>query len=180
MRKIFWFVLYTALSLGANAAAADLEGLKAGDMRKLVVAAPKAMADGVFAQVDGVERSLAEYRGKVVVLNFWATWCAPCKKEMPSLARLQAAYPADQLAVVPVATGRNAPEAITRFFAEVGAQSLPILLDAKQDFARANGVFGLPATILIDKDGNERGRLLGEAAWDGPDARKIIDALLAE
>ena len=179
MRKIFWIVLYTAVSIGANAALADLAALRTGEMRKLVLAEGKAPVDFAVTLPDGAQMRLSEHRGKVVVLNFWATWCAPCKKEMPSLARLQAAQ-GSGVFVMPVATGRNSPAGISRFFNEIGTGELPILLDPKQEAARMMGVFGLPATILIDKAGVERGRLLGDAAWDSPEAAALIAALAAE
>jgi thiol-disulfide isomerase/thioredoxin len=118
----------------------------------------------------------SDWRGKWVVLNFWATWCAPCRAEMPSLDRLQAAFP--DLAVLPVATGRNPPEAITRFYTEASITQLPILRDTTSGFARGMGVLGLPVTIIIDPSGNEVARLIGDAEWDSPAALSVIDALM--
>jgi thiol-disulfide isomerase/thioredoxin len=126
--------------------------------------------------VDG-EHSLAEYKGKWVVLNFWATWCAPCRAEMPSLDRLQAAHP--ELAVVPVATGRNAVEQITRFYDEAGVKNLPVLRDPKSGLARAMGVLGLPVTIILDPEGREVARLIGDAEWDSEDANAVLAAFIA-
>ncbi len=175
-------VLYTALSFGANAAAAaDLEALKAGDMKKLVIyEAPLALPDIGFTGESGTETSLADYRGKVVLLNFWATWCAPCRAEMPELAALQDTLGGSDFQVVTLATGRNPPPKIDRFFSEIGVTNLPKHRDEKQVLARAMGVAGLPVSVLIDRDGQEVGRLIGEANWNAPEAQTMIRALIAD
>lgn len=173
-------VLYTALCLGANAAsAADLSALREGEMKKLVVyEAPLATPELPFIDETGASHSLADYRGKVVALNLWATWCAPCREEMPALSRLQAALGGDRFQVVTLATGRNSQAKIAQFFEEAGVTNLPRFQDEKQTIARAMGVMGLPVTVLIDAEGREVARLIGGAEWDGADARKVIDALL--
>ena len=99
---------------------------------------------------------------------------------MPSLDALQAVMGGDDFAVVPIATGRNAPERIDRFYAETGLQNLPVLLDPRQQLARDLGVVGLPVTVLIDRDGNEVARLLGEADWSSEPAKAIIRQLVAD
>lgn len=175
-------VLYTALSLGANAAAAaDLSALRAGDMKKLVVyEAPIALPDIPFDNGSGAQTSLAAYRGQVVLLNFWATWCAPCRAEMPELAALQEAMGGAEFQVLTLATGRNPAPAIDRFFDEIGVTSLPKARDENQVLARAMGVAGLPVSVLIDRNGREVARLIGEAAWNAPEARAVIAALIAD
>jgi thiol-disulfide isomerase/thioredoxin len=182
LRQIAWLVVYTGLVLGANTAgAADLQALRVGEMRTLVVhAAPQPIATGIFETPTGQQHTLADWNGLVVVLNFWATWCPPCRKEMPGLNALQEAYGADGLAVLPVATGRNSLDGIQRFYAEAGIDSLPILIDVRSGLARASGVIGLPVTLVIDRNGQEVARLTGEADWNGPDARRVIESLLAE
>ncbi len=174
-------VLYTALCLGANAAvAADLAALKTGAMGKLVVYdAPLATpADLPFLDAEGGEHRLSDYRGKVVLLNLWATWCAPCRKEMPSLDRLQAAMGGEAFQVVTLATGRNSPAKIAAFFETAGVTQLPAFLDEKQSISRAMGVMGLPVTVLIDAEGREVARLIGGAEWDSPEAQALISALI--
>ena len=164
------------LALGAAANAADLSGVElAGDMRKLVVhEAPEAVPDLTFETPDGDTVALSDYAGKPVLLNFWATWCAPCREEMPALDAIQQDGAAE---VVTVATGRNSIDGIERFFDETGIEALPILLDPQQSQARQMAVLGLPVTVLIDAEGREVARLTGGAHWDSPEARDVIDAL---
>jgi thiol-disulfide isomerase/thioredoxin len=181
MRKLALTVLYTAFVLGANigAAAADVSALLTGDMVKLVMAdAPAALPEAELIDMADAPHSLAEVKGKWAVLNFWATWCAPCREEMPSLDRLQAAMP--EIAVVLVATGRNDPAAITRLFEEVGMQHLSTWRDPQSQLARGMGILGLPVTVILNPEGQEVGRLIGGAQWDAPEAQALLKALMAE
>ncbi|RUS58780.1 TlpA family protein disulfide reductase [Pseudorhodobacter sp. E13] len=183
MLRIVLIVLYTGLGLGANSALADVGAAKAvldGDMRKLVFHdTAKDLPAEVLTDLEGAERGLAEWQGQWVVLNFWATWCAPCRKEMPSLDRLAASVADKGVSVVTIATGRNPPPAITRFFEEIGVQNLPVLLDPKSALARQMGVLGLPLTVILNPAGQEVARLIGDAEWDSADAKAMIEALIA-
>lgn len=172
-------ILYMALSVGANPALAGpvAESLREGDMRKLVFSEPKALPDAVLLDASGAPVALSDWAGKWVVLNFWATWCAPCRHEMPSLDRLQAAMP--DIAVVPVATGRNSVAGIRKFYAEAGVTNLPVLLDDKSALARGMGVMGLPVTVILNPQGQEVARLIGDAEWDSPSAQAVLAALIA-
>ncbi len=173
--------LYTALILAANATTADPVAIKAaveGDMRKLTVhESPREVPEATLGALDGTEAKLSDFRGEPVVLNFWATWCAPCREEMPSLDRLQAEM-GDRLEVVTVATGRNSPAGIRRFFQEEGIEHLPMLTDPKQELARGMSVLGLPVTVILDADGREIARLTGGAEWDTPEAKAILEAVV--
>jgi thiol-disulfide isomerase/thioredoxin len=182
MRLFRSAVLYTALALCANAALADMaaiEALRDGDMKKLIFhSAPKPVPAVSFVDQAEAEASLDAYKGKVVLLNFWATWCAPCRKEMPSLQALQSEFGGDAFQVVTVATGRNSVAGIRRFFEEVGVTDLPQYRDPKQALARQMAVLGLPVSVLLDADGNEIARLIGDAHWDSDSARAIVKALI--
>ena len=177
MRKLL-VVLYTALMLGANPVAADVADLRDGDMKKLALhEVPVDLPEVVLLDATDGEHVLADYKGKWVVLNFWATWCAPCRREMPSLGRLQTALP--EIAVVPVATGRNAVEGIQRFFDEAKVTNLPILRDPTSELAHGMGIMGLPVTVILNPDGQEVARLIGDAEWDSASAKAILAALVA-
>ncbi len=182
MRKLITALLYTALASVANGAAAqDIAALRDGDMRKLAVhSAPVAATDVPFKAEDGTEMTLAAYEGQYVVLNFWATWCAPCRKEMPHLSALQTAMGGTDMQVVTIATGRNPVPAMQRFFDEIGVDNLPLHTDARQSMARSLGILGLPVTLILDRDGNEIARLQGDADWASDSAKAIMAALIAE
>ncbi|MFT4150329.1 MAG: TlpA disulfide reductase family protein [Paracoccaceae bacterium] len=175
--RMLMAVVYTALSFGANPAMAeDVADLRDGDMKKLVLHdTPKSVPEAALLDGDDAPRALGEYRGRWVVLNFWATWCAPCRKEMPSLDRLQAALPG--VAVVPVATGRNPVDGIHRFYDEAGVTNLPVLRDPTSAFGRQMGVLALPVTVIVDPEGREVARLIGDADWDSPSALAVLKAL---
>jgi thiol-disulfide isomerase/thioredoxin len=183
--KFLFAMLYAAITLGANPVFAEpvnlskISELRAGDMNKLLIhAEPKKMSSAGFLDENGDKITLATYKGKVVLLNFWATWCPPCRAEMPSIDALQADLGGDSFAVVTVATGRNSLPAIKSFFKKADITNLPILRDPKQKFARANGVFGLPTTLILNTDGKEIGRMQGDADWHSDEALTLIKALL--
>lgn len=173
--------LYMALCLGANAVAADgVEDLLAGDMRAMVLhEEPQEVPAVSFSDADGVEMTLAGFEGRFVVLNFWATWCAPCRDEMPSLNALQQQLGGENFAVVTIASGRNPVPAINRFFAEEGVTDLPVYLDPRQTMSRQMGVLGLPITVLLNPEGQEIGRLRGDADWAGEEAIALLSALMS-
>ncbi len=184
MKKLCAALLYLGLIAGANTAMADLsaiEAMREGDMRKLVfVEEPQPVSDAPFNLADGAgEGRLSDYRGKWVLLNFWATWCAPCRKEMPMLAELQTEFGGDQFEVVTLATGRNSPQGIVKFFKDIGVTNLPRHQDPKQNVAKEMGIFGLPITVIIDPDGNEVARLRGDADWASDNAKAILAALIS-
>lgn len=183
MRMLKSAILYTGIALLANGAMAEtagLEALREGDMAKLAVhAAPIASTDKVFTAEDGSELTLADYEGKIILLNFWATWCAPCRKEMPSLALLQDELGGDDFEVLTIATGRNPRAAMEKFFEEIEITNLPLHADPHQAFARSMGVLGLPVSVLLDRDGLEVARLIGDADWSTDSARAIVSALIA-
>lgn len=175
MRKFVLAALYTALMLGANPAASQTAF--EGDMKKLAMVDPVALPEVTLLDEAEAPHAMSDYKGRWVVLNFWATWCAPCRAEMPSLDRLQTAMP--EIAVVPVATGRNSVVGIQKFFAEAGVTGLPILRDPKSELARAMGVLGLPVTLILDPQGREVARLIGDAEWDAPEALAALGQITA-
>ena len=174
-------VLYTALLFGANPAAADIaaaDALRDGDMKKLGFTDPQPLPQVGLVGMDDAPRALSEFGGKWVVLNFWATWCPPCRKEMPGLGALQTELGGDRFEVVTVASGRNAVPAIEEFFVEAGVTHLTALRDPKGELSRAMGVLGLPVTVILNPEGQEVGRLIGDAEWNAPEARAVLSALM--
>ena len=180
-------LVYTALCAGAimaaTTASADLsaaEAMREGDMKKLVFhPEPKDTSTAAFDLADGAGQStLEDYRGKYVLLNFWATWCAPCRKEMPQLSELQTEFGGDTFEVLTLATGRNSPTGIAKFFDEIGVENLPRHQDPKQAVAREMAIFGLPITVIIDPEGREVARLRGDADWASDNAKAIIATVI--
>ena len=166
----------------ANATAGlDFAAAQAGGLAKLVETAPPAPAPAIaFSDLDGGTHSLADWKGKALLVNFWATWCAPCREEMPALDALQKARGGDRFQVLTIAAGRNAPAAINKFFADEAITDLPKLTDEKTELARAMGVLALPVTILIDANGNEVARMTGDADWSSPAALTLVDQLIGQ
>jgi len=138
---------------------------------KLVVhGSPREVPEFSFIDGDGEIRTLADWRGKLLLVNIWATWCAPCKEEMPALDRLEAKLGGDNFAVLPISVDRGGLKKPRGFLEEIGADNLPLLLD---ETARLNfklEVMGLPATLIIDAQGREIARMIGPAEWDSPEA----------
>jgi len=133
-----------------------------------------------FLDADGNERTLKDFQGRVVVLNLWATWCAPCRKEMPSLDRLQAALGGDDLEVVALAVDRGDLSKVLTFYDEIGLEHLAIYHDSTAKAGRTLRAPGLPTTLIIDRNGDEVGRVLGDAEWDGDDVATLLEAVIAE
>ncbi|NVO26568.1 TlpA family protein disulfide reductase [Donghicola sp. C2-DW-16] len=183
MRLVKSLLLYTAMCLVANgpAFAADtaaLGALRDGDMKKLSFHAdPQPVSALEFSGPDGAGK-LSDFKGQIVLVNFWATWCAPCRKEMPMLSALQTELAGDDFRVVTLATGRNAPEGIAKFFDEIGVENLPHYMDHRQAIAREMGVLGLPVTVILNREGQEIGRLMGDADWSSDSAKAILTALI--
>ncbi|NEX93625.1 TlpA family protein disulfide reductase [Caulobacter sp. 17J65-9] len=147
-----------------------------GTLAKLEThAQPKAVPAVSFDDRDGKPVSLADFKGRVTVVNVWATWCAPCVTEMPTLAALQKGYPTDKLVVVPVSVDRDVADA--KSFIDVHAP-LALYHDPKFALPHDLGVMGMPTTLILDRNGREVARLSGESDWNSPDARKLFDALL--
>jgi thiol-disulfide isomerase/thioredoxin len=182
MRNFVVAAVYSGALLAANGATSqDLASLQDGDMRKLVIhETPQPVSEATFLGDDEAETTLQDLAGEVVVLNFWATWCAPCREEMPTLAALQEELGDEGVRVATVATGRNDPVEIDRFLAEAGADALPRWRDPGQALAREMGVLGLPVTVILDREGQEVARLTGDADWSSGSAIAILRALAAE
>lgn len=135
---------------------------------------PRGLAN--FAFIDGAGRrvTLADLRGKVVVLNFWATWCAPCIREMPALDRLAARLKGPGFSLIALNEDREGAAKAAPFLARLGLKNLAPYVDDRGRVQRALGVASLPTTIIIDGRGREVGRLVGPAEWDAPEAVALV------
>ena len=142
--------------------------------------APKPVAAINFDDAQGRSRSLAEFKGKVVLLNIWATWCGPCRKEMPALDRLQAALGGPEFEVVALSIDRGGTDAVRKFFADIGIRTLAMYLDSSGQALRTLSALGLPTTLLIDREGREIGRLIGPAEWDSPEMIEFVRCVVAK
>jgi thiol-disulfide isomerase/thioredoxin len=152
-----------------------------GEMKKLAAPAePTAAPPNTFVDAGGKPVRVADFKGKVVVLNLWATWCAPCVAEMPTLAKLAAEYAGKPVVVAPVSVDTPADVEKAKAFI---AQHAPLAYygdpQMKLPFALKPPAAGMPTTVIYGADGLERGRISGGADWSGPDARAVIDHLLA-
>lgn len=135
-----------------------------------------------FQDASGNSRSLADFRGRAVLLNLWATWCVPCRKEMPSLDRLQAQLGGPAFEVVALSIDRS-PQAVREFYQQYGIRALALYIDPSTEVTSTLGTVGLPTTVLVDGEGRELWRRVGPAEWDAPaevaEIRKHLDGRAA-
>jgi thiol-disulfide isomerase/thioredoxin len=136
----------------------------------------EALPDIAFLDADGKSVSLKDWRGKTVLLNLWATWCAPCREEMPALQRLEKALGSDTFQVVAVAIDKAGLEGARRFFKDNKIDGLKLFADPTARDGTELRVIGMPTSILIDAEGREIGRLVGPAGWDSEEAKRLIEA----
>jgi len=161
---------------GETALAAAPAGAKAFVFR--AHGAPRPIAEIAFEDGSGRERALAEFRDKVVLLNVWATWCTPCREEMPALDRLQRKLGGPGFEVVALSIDSGGASAVQGFYDEIGIRSLAIYVDRATRATGSLGVVGIPTTLLVDRRGREIARRTGPAEWDGPEAVRVITAHL--
>jgi thiol-disulfide isomerase/thioredoxin len=140
---------------------------------------PVPAPDITFIAADGTQHHLTEFIGHGMVINLWATWCAPCVEEMPSLAALSKTLAPDDIAVLPLSSDRGGVAVVRAFYQENGIGSLPVLLDPKGAAARAWHAHGVPTSIIIDRKGRERARAEGAADWSTPAAAAMVRKLVA-
>jgi thiol-disulfide isomerase/thioredoxin len=149
-----------------------------------IASAPKRLPQLAFADADGKPRTLADFKGRTVLLNLWATWCVPCRKEMPALDALQQKLGSDRFEVVAINIDTRNLEKPKAWLAEVGITKLAYFADSSakvfQDLKSIGKAFGMPTTILVDPNGCELGTLAGPAEWASDDAIRLIEAALAK
>jgi len=167
-------------SSASASSSSDLPPLS-GTLQTFEVASPRPTAPELPFQRETQSKGLlSDYRGRVVLVNLWATWCAPCVREMPSLNRLQAAFDPDDVLVMPISLDRGGAFQVRKFYEKHGLNHLDIFLDPRANGMRMLAARGVPATVLIDRQGREVGRLEGPAEWDAPEVMKLIDHVRRE
>ena len=175
-------VIGSAVSLYVRRSAAPLAPPDISAVEKVgslnLLREPRELPDVGFSDGDGQSVKLSSFRGKVVLLNVWATWCPPCRKEMPTLDRLQAKLGGSRFEVVALSIDRSGPSVVRSFYDEIEITALRIYIDQSGEASSALNVYGIPATLLIDRAGRELGRKIGPAEWDSPEVIKLIQGYL--
>jgi thiol-disulfide isomerase/thioredoxin len=168
----------------AVAAAGRIAPLAHGEIAALTMArAPFRVPDLAFKDAQGRERKLSDWRGRTVLLNLWATWCVPCRKEMPALDALQAALGGDKFEVVTISIDTRDPEKPLAFLKDAGVSHLAYFSDQSakvfQELKMAGKAFGMPTTLIVDRNGCEIGEMAGPAEWASADGVKLVSAVIA-
>jgi thiol-disulfide isomerase/thioredoxin len=160
-------------------AGAGSNPLSQGEMATFVFRkTPEPLPAFNFVDATGQARTQVDLKGRVVLLNLWATWCVPCLKEMPGLDRLQKDLGSDKFEVVALSVDRAGPDAAKKFLDKIKVEHLKLYADSSAKAASALKAVGMPTTLLLNAKGEEIGRLVGPAEWDSPDAKKFIQAAL--
>lgn len=179
-------VLYGAEALADNTSPsmlsenkrATLEKLMPDDFGKFTLhREPRPFRDKTFLNAEGDEIDLQAFEGSVTVVNFWATWCPPCLKELPGMDRLQTELEEDGLDVVAISLDRGGIKKARTFWKRADMQ-MGLYADPDKDLAQQMGVIGLPVTAILGPDGREIGRLIGEAEWDSVEVKEMLRFLI--
>ena len=161
--------------MAAGTALGDGRPPLAGQMKKFTVhPSPRPAPEAAFKTRDGEPVKLADFKGRVLLVNYWATWCSPCVAEMPSLDRLEEHLGGADFMVLPIASDRAGLKIVEAFYAKTALKRLPIYLDQDMKFTRSSGVRGLPTTLLVDRAGREIGRMEGDAAGDSAETKALV------
>ncbi|MFQ5755468.1 MAG: TlpA disulfide reductase family protein [Acidiferrobacterales bacterium] len=135
---------------------------------------PRSLKDFKFVDGEWKPASLADFQGKTVLLNIWATWCGPCREEMPTLDWLQASMGGPDFEVIALSIDQGGIAVVNDFYRELGLKALRVFVDPSGMAPGALNVLGLPTTLLIDRAGREVGRYVGPAEWDSPEMISVI------
>lgn len=185
MPRGFQKALFLMPVLGAVALAGVGAGISqhaaAADPLKIVWAkTPAPAAATPFKDTSGAEKTLADFKGKTLVVNFWATWCAPCVKEMPTLEALQSKLGGSGVQVLAISQDRDAEKVAKPFFEKNGWKNVTLLTEPKGRFYADAKLRGLPTTLIVDKEGREVARVEGEADWTSPEVEAAIKKAAAQ
>jgi thiol-disulfide isomerase/thioredoxin len=154
--------------------AGSVDSVSANPLELSVFDQPRAVPEIRFQDGQGDDLTLADFRGRVVLLNLWAAWCVPCRKEMPTLDRLQARLGGEEFLVMALSIDREGVAAVKHFYQEVGVEKLAIYVDPSGRGSHGLAIPGVPATLLIDREGREVARKMGAAEWDSPEIVSLV------
>ena len=168
----------------AVATASRIAPLAHGEVAALAVSrTPFLVPDLTFKDAEGHERKLADWRGRTVLLNLWATWCVPCRKEMPALDALQGDLGSDKFEVVAINIDTRNEEKSLAFLKDTGVKHLAFYADQSAkvftELKQAGKAFGMPTTLIVDRNGCEIGAMAGPAEWSSPEGLKLVSAAIA-
>jgi thiol-disulfide isomerase/thioredoxin len=169
-----------SVSSGQGTASGPLAGLNKGPMAPLLLRPkPLDLPEIAFADGDGKPKSLADFAGKVVLLNIWATWCVPCREEMPALDKLETKLGGKDFEVVAINIDKGGPDKAAAFLKETGAEHVALYTDPTGKLFSTIKTVGMPTTLIVDRNGKEIARLIGPADWASPEAIAVIEAAIA-
>ncbi len=172
---LFWF------DGGESAAGQPDKSLITGAMTNFVPQAfPEPVPAAGFRDEAGNRLTLADFKGKVLLVNLWATWCAPCRREMPELDHLQGLLGGDDFEVVILSQDRRGFPKVKAFLEEIKVKNLVPYVDKSTKSSRMFKALGLPTTFLVDREGREVGRLVGPAKWDAPETIELMKFYIAQ
>jgi thiol-disulfide isomerase/thioredoxin len=161
-----------------SAATGSVAAAPANQLELSIFDQPRPVPEIRFQDEQGRELTLADFRGRVVLLNVWATWCVPCRQEMPTLDRLEGRLGGKDFLVMALSIDRKGIEAVRGFYQEVGVKGLAIYLDPSGKGSNGLAIPGVPTTLLIDREGREVARKMGAAEWDGPEMVSLIERMM--
>jgi thiol-disulfide isomerase/thioredoxin len=167
----------------AKPVAASLDPLVHGEIAAFQLARePEKLSGLAFTDTQGKPATIAAFDGKVTLVNLWATWCGPCRKEMPALDRLQAALGGEDFAVVPISIDTGDPDRPAEFLRSINVQNLPLYTDPStqvfEELKKRSLALGLPVSLLLDRNGCRLGHINGPAEWDSEEGKRLIEAAI--
>lgn len=178
MKRVLALAFLTALIAGSSMAAfADVPS-RVGPQGFLLWESPRELPELSFKDGNGEPLTLADFQGRTVLLNVWATWCGPCREEMPTLDALQAELGGKDFEVVALSVDRKGIEVVKEFYQEIGIEHLQQYIDQTGGAGAKLGAVGIPTTLLIDRQGEELGRLVGATEWDSPEMTEFLTEMI--
>jgi thiol-disulfide isomerase/thioredoxin len=165
-------------STGENLQQLDTRADGSRILNMVAHAEPRDLPAVKFIDHAGNQLSLEDFRGKVVALHFWATWCFPCREELPTVDALQEELGGEDITFVPLSVDRDGAKLVSQYYADNNIVNLPVYIDDGMNAARALLINGIPYTILIDREGREFARILGDRDWSTPEVAALMRKLI--